>query len=388
MLKAFKYCIFPNDAQKEYIERLFNACRLVYNIALETKKRAWESAMVNLSAYELMKQLTQLKHHECQWLKEFSCKTLESEITHLDKAFKFFFKGSGYPSFKNKQNKQSAEFREGVKVSDRAVYLPKIGDIQIIQHRKISVGEIRTCTLSKEPTGKYFISILVRTPERFPDKLPIDINSAVGVDLGLKSFITLSNGSKVDNPKYLDDKLGKLRIEQRKLARRFRRGANQQSKSYQKQKLIVAKLYEKIRNKRTDFLQKLSTDLIRSNDTICIETLNISGLQKNDRLSKSISDASWGEFVRMLKYKGDWYGKNVIEIGMFEPSSKMCSNCGYLHKELTLSDRTWNCENCGAHHDRDINAAINIKNLGLKARPTTAKTSQKAVSIGCENLSL
>lgn len=373
----------PTGEQAIYLDRLFGACRFVYNLALETKIRAWE-AKISISAYDLMKQLVELKHTECQWLKDFPSQVLEYEMSHLDSAYKQLFQGGGFPRFKRRGSKNSASFRQGTRIVGNKAYLSKIGAVEFIKHRELPQGEIRTTTVSKKPTGKYFVSILIKNADRIPDKAPIIPETSIGVDVGLKTFATISDGSKVDNPKYLDEQLKRLRIEQRKLSRRFKKGVKEQSKNYHKQKLLVAKLHEKISNKRTDFLQKLTFDLIRANDTICVETLNIKGMVKNPKLSKAISDVGWHEFVRMLKYKGEWYGKNIIEIGMFEPSSKTCSNCGFHHKELALSDRTWDCDNCGVTHDRDINAAINIKNFGLEAKPTTAKTSHKAVSIGCE----
>lgn len=343
MYKAYKYRLLPNESQVDYLERLFRACRFLYNLGLETKNRAWQSARKSLSAYDLMKQITELKHTDCPWLKEFYCPTLESEMIHLESAFKRFYAGCGFPKFKNRSGRQSAEFRKGIKVNGNQIYFPKLGNVTFVNHRQFSGSEIKTATVSKEQTGKYFISIMVKVDCDIPEKPSINQDAALGIDVGLKSFATFSDGSKVDNPKYLNEELKRLRIEQRKLARRFRKGAKEQSKGYYSQRLAVAKLHERIRNKRTDFLQKLSTEIIRNNDTVCVESLNISGIKQNGCLGKSISDAGWAEFIRMLKYKGEWYGKNIIEIGMFEPSSKTCSNCGYHHKELTLKDRTWDC---------------------------------------------
>lgn len=374
----------PTKEQAEHLDGAMRAGRMVYNLAMEVKKNAWQSAGINISAFDLMRQLTELMNNEGGWLRKYNRDSFESEITHLGKAYKSFFSGGGFPKFKSKEGRQSIEYRKNVKTRDGKAYLPKLGWVEFIEHRQIELGQIRTCTVSKNPSGKYFISILVRNAETVPNKAPIISDRSIGIDVGLKSFATLSDGSKIDNPKYLAEQLKRLRIEQRKLARRFKRGQKEQSMGYYKQKLVVAKLHEKIRNKRTDFLHKLTTELIHNYDTICVETLNIKGMAKNPSLSKAINDVGWGEFIRMLKYKGEWYGKNIIEIDMFEPSSKTCSNCGFHHKQLTLSDRTWDCESCGATHDRDINAAINIKNFGLQAKPSTVKTTQKSVSIGCE----
>lgn len=380
MLKAYKYRLLPTQEQAAYLDRLFGSCRFVYNLALETKKRAWESK-ISLSSFDLINQLPDLKK-ECPWLKDFSSRPLQSEILHLGLAYSSFFKKGGFPKFKSKHSRQSATFVKEVKVVDGMLYLPRHGWIKFIEHRSLPATELRTTTISKTTTGKYFVSILVQDGKELPDKRPVGDVAAVGIDLGLKTFASLSNGSSVDNPKHLNDQLRRLRVEQRKLSRRFKKGVKVQSKSWYKQKLVVAKLHEKITNKRQDFLHKTSTAIIKQFDTICVEDLNIVGMKQNPNLSKAISDVSWSEFLRMLEYKAEWNGKNLIRIDRFAASSKLCSNCGHIFKELTLSIREWICENCGAYHDRDLNAAINIKKLGLEAKPSTANVTQKSKRIG------
>ena len=212
-------------------------------------------------------------------------------------------------------------------------------------------------------------------PECFRVSAGIACN--VGIDVGLKTFATLSDGETFENPKYLHKQLVRLRIEQRKLDRRYKRGVKTelQSKGWHKQKMVVAKLHEKIANQRTDFLHKVSTSIVKKYDTICLEDLNIQGMIKNGSLSKAISDVSWYEFKSQLEYKAKWYGKNILTIGRFTPSSKTCSVCGIKNKELSLSDRIWTCQGCGTSHDRDANAANNIKNFGLRTKSSTDKTS-------------
>lgn len=375
MLKSYKYCLSPTEPQKEWFEGLFRACKFVYNLALETKITAWRSGKITLPPYALMKQLTELKNTDAQWLKEYPSQCLESSITNMGKAYDRFFKGGGFPKFKSRFNKQTVTFRAASSVENNSIRLSRIGFVEFIHHRKLPDGDIRSVVVSKESTGKYFVSILINDSNEIPEKQPITTESAIGIDMGLKTFATLSDGQKIDNPKYLHEQLHRLRIEQRKLSRRFKKGVKEQSKGYQKQKLVVAMLHEKIANKRKDFLHKLSSDIISNNDTLVIETLNISGMQKTS-MARSIKDVSWYEFSRMLEYKAEWSGKNIIKIGMFEPSSKMCSNCGAKNTELKLFDREWDCQNCGAHHDRDINAAINIKNIGLKTQPSTANVDR------------
>lgn len=375
MLKSYKYRLLPTEQQAEHLDGSMRAGRLIYNLALETKIRAWESANIRLSAFDLMRQLTELLDNEGKWLRVYYKESLESQITRVEKSYKSFFDGNGYPKFKNKVGRQSTEYRRGVRVKNNQAKIPKLGWVYFVEHRPLSNGEIRTCTVSKDLTGKYFISILVKDNLLFEGKQTICPETAIGIDLGLKSFATLSDGLVIDNPKYFGNELKRLRIEQRKLSRRFKPGQKEQSKSWEKQKLVVALLHEKIANKRKDFLHKLSHHLISDFDTICIEDLNIKGMIKNGNLSKAISDVSWSEFIRLLTYKSDWYGKNLIKIGRFDPSSKMCSECGTINKELELKHREWICPNCGSFHDRDINAAINIKNFGLKAQASTANVA-------------
>lgn len=375
MLKAYKYRLLPTDEQAKTLDRWMGMCRFIYNLGLETKIAAWQSANKNYTAFDLMKQVTELKKTDCIWLAECVGLSLEAALTNLDRAFKSFYKGGGYPKFKNKFGRQSITFRRDVSVKGSKVRIPKIGLVDFIQHRPLGEGEIRTCVVSKTPANGWFISILVKDEKELPEKQPDDIENSVGVDVGIKIFATLSDGQKFDNPKYLHNQLKRLRVEQRKMQRRFVKGAKEQSKSYQKQKLIVAKLHEKIANQRKDFLHKVSTAITKQYDTVCLEDLNVTGMMKNGSLSKSIADVSWSEFGRMLEYKSEWYGKNIRYIGLFEPSSKMCYECGEINQELKLSDRDWTCSFCGSKHDRDFNAANNIKNIGFKAEPSFANAT-------------
>ena len=238
--------------------------------------------------------------------------------------------------------------------------IPKVKNIKTIFHRKFE-GEIKTVTISKVASGKYYVSILVENGKELPIKPKLDRNDAVGIDLGLKDFVTMSDGDKVSNPKH-------LKKSERKLAKLQKRFSKKQkgSKNRQKQKQKVAKLHEKIANQRKDFLHKTSYEIVHKNQgTICMEDLCVKGMIKNRRLAKSISDASWGMFETFLEYKAEWYGKNILDIGRFGPSSKMCSSCGAIKSYLKLSDREWKCSKCGVNHDRDINASINIRNMAF-----------------------
>lgn len=376
MLKAYKYSLLPTDEQKEKLFQWMGMCRFVFNLGLEVKNRAWKDAQKSLSCFDLTKQLTELKHTECQWLKDCPAQSLESSIANLDKAYKSFFAGNGFPKFKSRRNRQSITFRQETRVKGDDIFLSKLGLVKFIRHREMMAGDIRTVVVSKNPSDKWFVSLLIKNEEELPKKNPIIPETAVGIDLGLKTLASVSNGETFGNPRFLQESLQKLRIAQRKLRRRFKNGAKEQSRGYKKQKLVVAKLHEKIKNQREDYLHKVSFSIIKKYDTVCLENLNVAGMIKNEKLAKSISDVGWSRIVTMLNYKADWYGKNVIQISRFEPSSKMCSDCGHIFKELTLAIRNWVCENCGSLHDRDLNAAKNIKNVGLRAKPSTTNVGQ------------
>lgn len=377
MLKAYKYAILPTEEQKQQLAKFFGSVRFVYNLGLETKMQVWTSARKHLTCIDLANQMKELKDTEAKWLHECPSQTLQMSLRNLDNAYTNFFRGGGFPKFKSKHHKQSIQFPQGVKTDFESgiIFLPKLKNVTCIFHRQFK-GEIKTVTVSKTSTGKYFVSILVDNQIQLPKKKPIREKTAVGIDMGVKYFATLSDGTIFENPKYLRTNLKRLRTEQRKLSRKFKKGAKEQSKSCMKQKLVVAKLHEHIKNQREDYLHKASINIVRSFDTICLEDLNIKGMMQNEKLALAIGEIGWYKFTQMLEYKADWYGKNIQYIGRFEPSSKLCSNCGNIFKELSLKDRSWTCKSCSTHHDRDVNAANNIKNFGLRNKPSSANVSQ------------
>lgn len=381
MLKSYKYCLLPSEEQKLQLTKFFGSARFVYNLGLETKIDAWTSARKNLTCFDLIKQMAELKGTEAIWLSECPSQTLQMSLRNLDNAYTKFFKGGGFPKFKRRSNAQSIQFPQGVTVEQGKIFIPKLKYVDFIQHRKLGTGIIKIVTVSKTTTDKYFVSILVDNQKELPNKKSVKERSTIGIDIGLKTFAVLSDGTQFQSPKFLREQLRRLRVEQRKLSRRFKKGIkiSEQSKSWHKQRMIVAKLHEKIANRRKDFLQKTSTAIIKQYDTICLENLNVKGMMKNHNLAQSISDVSWSEFTSMLEYKASWYGKNIIYIGRFEPSSKICSSCGNYFKELKLSMRSWTCEKCGITHDRDANAAQNIKNFGLRNKPAIANVSGYAM---------
>lgn len=356
MLKAYKYRIIPNNRQSALINKHIGSVRFLYNLALETKQIAYASKQNNLSRYDLQKQLVDLKN-DCEWLKEINSQSLQVALMNLEAAYLRFFKGqNSFPKFKKKSNGGSFNIPQNVILEDNKLIIPKFKEgIDIVLHRPIK-GEIRQATISKTPTGKYFVSILCETREVVKAKEKIKENTTVGIDLGIKNFIVSSDGKEFDNPKFLRKAQSKLKYVQRKYSKHKGKRT--------KQKLAI--LHEKVSNQRKDFLHKVSSELIRDNQSLAIETLQVSNMIKNHKLAQSISDAGWGMFVTMLEYKAEWYGKNILKIGTFEPSSKTCSYCGSTNKELQLKDREWTCNSCGTLLSRDVNAAINIKFFALK----------------------
>lgn len=363
MLKGFKYRLRPTPEQAILINKHIGSCRFVYNLALEVKNYAYATQRKNLSCFELMRQLTDLKK-ECNWLTEVDSQALQQSLINLDKSFTQFFKGhSAFPKYKNKYTTLSFRNPHGkkVKIENGKIYQPKFLDgICIIQDREFK-GEIRSTTISKTPTGKYFISILVDNKKALPKRKQIKEKTSIGIDLGIKSLIVTSDGLKIDNPKHLQKSISHLRYLQRQHSKK-KKDSNNRKKS----RIKIALCHEKITNQRKDFLHKLSSGLIKNHDTLCFETLRIENMVKNHKLAQSIQSSGWGTFIDFCKYKAEWNGKNIIQIPTFEPSTKICNNCGAVNHALTLADREWNCENCGITHDRDVNAAINIKNYSLK----------------------
>lgn len=354
MLKSFKYRIYPTEAQKVLIAKHIGACRFVYNLALETKIAAYAANSTQLSCFELINQLPDLKK-ELLWLKEVSSNCLQQSVSNMDSAFTKFFKGhNSFPNFKKKSSKGSFKANApGIKIKGDKLYVPKFREgVKINLHRP-TIGAIKSATISKTPTGKYFASILCETGELTPEKK--EIKEVLGVDLGIKTFLVTSDGQEFENPKFLKKAQSRLKFIQRKYSKHKGKRTKQR----------LALLHEKVANQRKDFLHKVSTQLIKSHDSIAIENLNVHGMMANHKLAGAISDVGWGEFARQLEYKAEWYGKNLLKIGRFEPSSKMCSSCGRINKELTLNDRHWACI-CGVSHDRDLNAAKNIRNFAIK----------------------
>lgn len=362
MLKAYKFRLYPNKNQIVLINKYIGSCRFIYNWALDQKIKTYQETQESISQFDLNKKITILRK-ENKWLSEVNSQSLQGMTRNLESAFtKFFREKKGFPRFKSKRNPvQSFPIPQHYTVDfeSNEVKLPKMGVIKTKLHRRFE-GKLKTATVSRTPTDKYFISILVDDNQPLPDTQPSTADTTIGVDVGIKYFAILSDETKIPNPKHLKSNLIKMKIIQRRASRK-QKGSNNRRKA----NLVVSKLHEKIHNQRNDFQHKISSSLIDENQAIALETLNISGMLKNHCLAQAISDASWASFVTKLTYKADWYGKTILRIGRFEPSTKICSMCGYNNSNITLSDRTWCCPECHTNHDRDINAAINIKNFAL-----------------------
>ena len=354
--RAYRYRIYPNKEQRDFFERTFGCVRLFYNTSLDEMNKLYKEK-------KEYKDITPASYKErFPFFKEVDSLALANAQLNRNKALKSFFrKQNKFPKFKAKRNKQSYSTNNQngtVYLSEDCKYisLPKIKNIKIKMHRKFD-GVIKTVTVSKECDDTYYVSILVEENIEAKPKS----NNSVGIDLGIKSYIVDSNSERIDNPKYLTKSLLRLAIEQRKLSHMKKGGKNRN-----KQRIKVARLHRRIRNQRNDFLQKLSSKYINENQVIVLEDLNIKQMEQDSRLSRLIVDASWSKFVSMLEYKGNWYGRDIIKVPTYYPSSQLCSCCGYQNKEIKdLSIREWVCPKCGATHSRDHNASINILNKGL-----------------------
>ena len=364
MLKAYKYRIYPSKNQEEFLKIHFGACRFVYNWALEQKIKTYQQSKKSISRFDLQRILV----HEIKpaniWLKTTNSQALLASLVNVESAFtKFFREKTGFPNFKSRKNPvQSFQLPQHYTIDfdTNTIKLPKIGDIKAVLHRQFK-GEMKTATVSRSSTGKYYISILVDNEIELPTKQIFSESTTIGVDVGIKDFAVISNGEKIENPKYLKNSLKRMKCLQKRVSKKVK-GSNNRNKARQ----YLSKIHETISNQRTNFQHKLSSKLISENQAIALETLNVKGMVKNHCLAQSISDAGWSSFVSKLEYKAEWCGKTILRIGRFEPSSKHCNVCGYHNSNLTLDVREWICPDCKTRHDRDINAAINIKKFSLQ----------------------
>ena len=366
MLKAYKYRIYPNREQQVLIEKHFGCSRFVFNWALALQKRYYAMFGKSLSRSKIQSHLVKKKKKaRFAWLSEVNSQSLLNALLNVHTAFTNFFKGQAkFPRFKSKKIPQrsyqcpqhcTANFAQGM------INLPKIKGIKAVFSREFE-GRVKTVTISKTATGKYYASILVENNEVAPTPTTIEPSLTVGIDLGIHHLLNLSDGSKVDNPKHLSKASQRLSAQQKIFARK-----QKTSKNYQKQKLAVARIHEKVRNQRLDLHHKVTYKLICENQatSYAIEDLGVKNMVKNRKLAKAINDVGWGQFVTLLTYKAKWYGKNVLKVNRFFASSKICSHCHHKLESLPLSVRHWACPSCQTQHDRDINASNNIRQQAL-----------------------
>lgn len=374
MLKSYKYRIYPNKQQEELIQKTFGCVRFVYNQCLAYKIDKYKNEKVSLSRIDCNNYKNRVLKKEYEWLKEVDKCALDNAVINMDSAYQKFFKEhAGFPKFKSKHNNRKSYttncmYNNGgkyktieVNFHNNKIKLPKLKWIKAKLSRNFE-GKIKSTTISQEPSGKYFVSVLVET-----EHVPMESTGCmVGIDLGIKDLLITSDGEKFDNVHITKKYEKKLTREQRRLSRKVKG-----SKNWNKQRIKVAKVHEKIRNTRLDNLHKISHKLISENQVIVSEDLAISNMVKNHNLAKAISDCGWYELTRQLQYKADWNGRQYIKIGRFVKSSQTCHVCGYVNQETKdLAVREWTCPECNTYHDRDVNAAINILNEGLRMLPT------------------
>ena len=371
MLRAYKYRIYPTGEQKALFAKTFGCCRFVYNWALKMKIEAYKQEKRTVPYKEIQERMVNDLKKENDWLAEVNSQSLLNSILNLDTAYKNFFRNThtaGFPRFKSRNDRQGFQYPQHCRVdfANGTITIPKAKDIPAVLHRKFK-GVVKTVTVSMTPSGKYFASVLVDTDiQELPATVPLR-DATLGIDLGIKSLAVCSDGRTFDNPKNLQKSLDRLKLLQKRLSRKQKGSANRG-----KARIRVARLQEYISNCRKDNLHKITYAFTHDSQvrTICMEDLNVKGMLHNHHLAMAVGDVSFGMFLTQLEYKCKWYGVNLIKIDRFAPSSKTCGKCGHVYKELKLSERSWTCPEFATFHDRDFNAACNIKEFGLKALPT------------------
>ena len=386
MERGFKYRIYPNESQRDQIARTFGCCRFVYNRALDVKKTAYSETGKSIATNDLIKMIPTWKRDpETSWLAQADSVALQQSIRDLDHAYRNFFRRvreggkPGFPKFKSRRYVRQSYRTNGGKVLDRNhIALPKLGNVRAKVSRPLQ-GRFMSVTVSLDAAGRYFATFLCTD---VPSKDAHATDQEVGIDLGVKTLATLSDGTKIENPRHLKKYERKLAREQRRLFRRKgARKGEKQSRRYLKQRKRVAKIHANIADARTDALHKITTMLADENQVLCMEDLNVKGMVRNHYLAKAVSDASFGEFARLLEYKCAERGRTIVKVDRFYPSSKTCSVCGHRLDALPLSVRSWDCLACGAHHDRDVNAAKNMLTEGKRILSNTEGTAGHAGTV-------
>lgn len=365
MLRAYKYRIYPTEEQKVMLSKTFGCCRAAYNWALEQREKAYKERGENISEFDMKSRVIHdYRDVDAPWLKEVSAKAIEFSIADLYAGYKNFFEGrASKPMFRRKFERQHYHDRGNINVFFKRglISIPKIKDIPCVFHRRFA-GRIKQVGVEQLPSGRYYVSVLVDDGHALPEKAPIDPDKTLGIDTGLKHFAQLSDGQTYEPTHEAKKEKRKLKLLSRRLARK-----QKGSRQFRLLKHRIARLHERVANRRHDHIHKITHYIACENQatTICVEDLNVKGWMRNKHLAYNAADACLGEFYRQLEYKCQWAGKNLIKIDRWAPSSKRCSHCGHIYKTLTLNERAWTCPVCGTHHDRDLNAAINIKNYGL-----------------------
>lgn len=374
--KAYRFRLYPNQEQQQFLAKCFGCSRFVYNYFLRLTTDIYADCKKSLRYKEWAKLLTSLKK-EFEWLKEVNSQALQQTLNDLETAYSRFFKGlAKFPRFKKRSNRQSFRVPQHFYITkDGKLQLPKMSPLKMVIHREIE-GEIKNVTISKTPSGKYWASIVT---ELDIPKAPLN-GEKIGMDLGLQDFCITNKPEKFENPRYFQRSLRRLKIRQRRLSRKA-----QDSSNRKKARVKVAKIQEKVANQRLDYQHKISLQLTNENQVISCEDLNIKGMVRNRKLAKQISDVAWGQFLTLLEYKGDIYGCEIKRVDRFFPSSKRCSNCGYIKEDLTLKDREWTCPECHVHHDRDLNACHNLLQFsnGYIGQEVSESTPNQMVEIPC-----
>ena len=367
MLKAIKLRIYPNREQADFISRQLGCCRFVYNKCLAFRKDSYNNEHVSISSAEAVKHIVDLKKDN-EWLKEVHSKVLQQSVRDMNQAYDNFFKlHRGFPNFKSKHDfNQSCRFPKDAFIGVRGNRIDLIKSLKNILFRCSRKDEIylnrnqdkvRNITLRRTPCGFYYLSVLIDKPIR---TMP-EADAIVGIDLGVKDFVITSEGEVFENPHFKKSESRRLKRLQRAVSKKV-----EGSKNRAKARVRLAKKYQKITDRKQDYMHRVSDRLVSENQTIIMEDLNVKGMLRNHKLAEAIAEVNLGEFRRMLEYKCAWYGRNLIYVSRWFPSSKTCHCCGYIKKDLTLADREWTCPACGEHHDRDVNAALNIKAEGLR----------------------
>ena len=363
MEKAYRYRIYPNKKQQELIAKTFGCCRFIYNKYLAKRIEIYEKSKETFTYVQCANDMKKLKS-ELEWLKEVDSTALQSSLRDLDMAYQKFFKEhSGYPKFKLKKTHRfsykSKCVNNNIQYCDKHIKLPKLGMVKT-KNKLVPQGRILNATISQEPNGHYYVSLCCTDVEM---KQLHKTNTNIGIDLGLIDFAVLSNGERISNPRFYETSEMKLKKLQRELSRKTIGGSN-----WNKTRIKIAKLHKRIAEQRRDFLQKLTTDIVKEYDTICIESLDVKSMKETYSFirNKRVGDVSWSEFTRQLSYKCNWYGKELIKVDRYFPSSQLCSVCGNRDGKKDVDIRIWKCSSCGTILDRDINASINILNEGLR----------------------